>query len=127
MTIPETVGGSGVKLTGVGTTVAAEGVGGGGVAEGLARIGTMAAVEVGCDDAGWLTWVGGTVAGTAAVGRIGDAGVVGCNALAWEQATSPKHKQSTDKDYHHCLSHSSPRSTSLRKDRRRHADHRPGN
>ena len=96
MTTPERVGGSGVKLTGVGTTVAAEGVGGSGVAEGLARVGTLVAVEVGCDDVGVvgysaLTWGGGTVAGAASVGDadVGDAGVVGYNALALEQATSP--------------------------------------
>jgi hypothetical protein len=100
MTIPETVGGSGVKLTGVGTTVAVA-VGGGGVAEGLTRVGTLAAVEVGCDDVGVveynaLTGGGGTVADSAGVGNadVGDAGVVGCNALAEEQATSP-HSTST--------------------------------
>jgi hypothetical protein len=88
MTTPERVGGSGVKLTGVGTTVAAEGVGGRGVAEGLARVGTLAAVEVGCDDVGVvgynaLTWGGGTVADAAGVGNagVGDAGVVGYKAL----------------------------------------------
>jgi hypothetical protein len=96
MTTPERVGGSGVKLTGVGTTVAAEGVGGSGVAEGLTRVGTLVAVEAGCDEVSWLTWGGGTVADAACVGNadIGDAGVVGGNTLAWEQATSP-HSTST--------------------------------
>jgi hypothetical protein len=75
MTIPETVGGSGVKLTGVGTTVA-EAVGGWRVADG------MIPVEVGSDDTGWLTEVGKTVAGPVGVGEC-DASVVVYNALAW--------------------------------------------
>jgi hypothetical protein len=74
MTIPETVGGSGVKLIGVGTTVAEE-VGGRMVVEGVI------AGEVGSDDTGCLTEVGKTFAGSVGVGEC-EASVVGDNALA---------------------------------------------
>ena len=73
--MPETVGGSGVKLTGVSTTVA-EAVGGRRVAEGLI------AVEVGSDDSGCLTEVGEAVAGPVGVEEC-DASVVGYNTLVW--------------------------------------------
>jgi hypothetical protein len=75
MTMPETVGGNGVKFTAVGPTVGEE-AGGGRVAEGLIP------VEVGSDDPGWVTDVGNAVAGLVGVGEC-DESIVGDTALAW--------------------------------------------
>jgi hypothetical protein len=81
MIIPETVVGSGVKFTRVGTTVG-EDAGSRIVAEG------MIPGEVGSEDTDRVTEVGKIVAGPAGVGECA-ASVVGDSALALRQATNP--------------------------------------
>ncbi len=112
------VGGSGVKLVGVGTTVAAA-RDGRGVTEG------MIAVEVGSDDTGWLSEIGKTAAGFVEIEGCG-VDIFGYNALACEQATSPRTSREPIKTTHFDLL-IILLITLLRKDQRRHAGHRPRN
>ena len=100
VTIPETVGGNGVKFTRVGATVG-EAVGGGRVAE------ERFPVEVGSDDPGWVTEVGNAVAGLVGVGEC-DETVVGDTALAWSHAANPSTSRAPIKTTHIALLIRSP-------------------